>query len=195
VSFERIAWRELAPRPWKNGAGVTRDIAVHPPAGDANDDFDWRISVAEIARDAPFSAFPGIDRCIVLLDGAGMVLREAGGAWQRRLDASLQPFEFSGDAVLEAQLIDGTSHDLNVMTRRGRWRSEVHVAHREASIAAADGGLLLCCGGSWRIAAEPSLPPDEAWLWRSGLPALQLRAERPDSSLLVVRLLCHDRTR
>ena len=193
---ERIGWRELAPRPWKNGAGLTRDIALSPASADANDDFDWRISVAEIERDAPFSAFPGVDRCIVLLQGAGMVLREASGAWVRRLDRPLQPFDFAGEATLAARLIDGTSHDLNVMTRRARWRSKVGIARDQQAIAAADAGLLLVCSGRWRVDdIEPSMLPTQALLWRDGLPALHVSPEQPDSSLVIVRLLCHDQRR
>jgi len=34
--------------PWKNGGGVTRDVIVSP-AGATLENFDWRISIAEIA--------------------------------------------------------------------------------------------------------------------------------------------------
>ena len=43
--------------PWKNGAGRTTEIAVHP-AGAALDAFAWRVSIADIERDGPFSRFP-----------------------------------------------------------------------------------------------------------------------------------------
>ena len=52
--------------PWKNGGGVTSELARSPQA----DEFDWRLSVAEVATDGPFSQFPGIDRLLVLLSGA-----------------------------------------------------------------------------------------------------------------------------
>ena len=59
--------------PWKNGGGHTTEIAAEPPgAGTAS--FVWRVSVADIAQDGPFSAFPGIDRTLVLLSGRGMRL-------------------------------------------------------------------------------------------------------------------------
>ena len=66
---ERIDLRLIAPQPWKDGAGMTREIAV---GGADAENFDWRISVAALTGDAPFSAYPGIDRCITLLHGAGM---------------------------------------------------------------------------------------------------------------------------
>src|SRR5258707_14720415 len=56
--------------PWKNGGGHTHEIAAHPEgAGMAA--FAWRVSIAEIAQDGPFSSFPGVDRTLVLLAGNG----------------------------------------------------------------------------------------------------------------------------
>lgn len=71
VRILRAAGRAAAV--WKNGGGVTREIAVFPE-GAGMDDFVWRASLAEVAADGPFSAFPGIDRTITLAEGAGMDL-------------------------------------------------------------------------------------------------------------------------
>jgi environmental stress-induced protein Ves len=73
--FERA---QLRATPWKNGGGVTREIACHPPqAGMQN--FDWRISIAHIASDGDFSVFAGVDRVITLLEGGGVQLSRS--AW------------------------------------------------------------------------------------------------------------------
>src|SRR5690606_10863682 len=53
---------------WRNGAGWTRQIHAEPSA-DATHEWDWRLSIAEIESDAPFSSFPGVDRELVLLEG------------------------------------------------------------------------------------------------------------------------------
>ena len=82
----RFDLRGIAPQPWKNGAGLTREIAF---GGASAADFDWRLSVAEVVRDAPFSAFPGIDRCITLLRGAGMHLRAVDGSMDHALTTPL----------------------------------------------------------------------------------------------------------
>ena len=187
MKAELIALDAIAPQPWKNGAGLTREIAASPAGGA---DFDWRISVAEVSRDAPFSAFPGVDRCIVLLRGAGMVLREHGGAWLHRLDETLQPFSFSGDDKLDARLIDGANSDLNVMVRRGRYRSEVAVVRETSTTAGAGAGLLLCCDGAWNVGGT-RLFPTHALLWRNTMPPLQLEPEQDRSAAIVVRL-CQD---
>ena len=49
--------------PWKNGGGTTTEVAVSPE-GAGLDHFDWRISMARVEQDGPFSTFPGIDRTL-----------------------------------------------------------------------------------------------------------------------------------
>ena len=190
---ERFELRSIAPQPWKNGAGLTREIAVGPKRAGAGD-FDWRISFAEVERDAPFSAFPGVNRCIVLLHGAGMRLRSDGGALDHRLDQALVPFHFSGDTTLSATLIDGPSSDFNVMTRRVAWAVEVTLHCSAFEPASADVTLLLCHEGEWLVtsAAAETLLPMQALLWRGPLARLSVSPQH-DGTLLLVRL-CHDRS-
>lgn len=111
-------------RPWKNGGGTTRDIAVSPP-GASLDDFDWRLSLAQVDRDGPFSRFDNVERTLVLLSGA-MTLHEQG----RRIDlVRHEPVMFEGERVVEATVPGGATLDFNVMTRRGRAR---HTVRRES---------------------------------------------------------------
>lgn len=113
--------------PWKNGGGETAEIAVFP-AGAGVDDFDWRISMATVGADGPFSAFPGIERTLTVLRGKGIELTVAGKAPVLLTRAS-SPFTFSADVATSAQLIKGEITDLNVMTRRGRFTHSVqHLA-------------------------------------------------------------------
>ncbi|TAV83886.1 HutD/Ves family protein [Rhizobium leguminosarum] len=102
--------------PWKNGKGETVEIAVFPPDASIND-FDWRISMATVAEDGPFSIFPGIDRTLAILDGNGMVLDIEGSAPVLLTTAS-DPLGFRADVPVAARLKDGAITDLNVMTRR-----------------------------------------------------------------------------
>jgi uncharacterized protein len=190
---ERFDLRRIEPAPWKNGAGITREIAVGPKDAGAAE-FDWRLSIAEVERDAPFSAFPGIDRCIVLLRGAGMHLRSTDGRIDHPLDRPLAPFHFSGDVALEATLVNGPSSDFNVMTRRGEWSCELSVHHARIDLAGADVTLLLCCEGEWQVTRDTSeiLGPMQALLWRAPVPRLKV-SPRQTGTLLLARL-CHDRT-
>ena len=198
---ERLALAAIAAQRWKNGAGLTRELAVEPQ-GAGTTDFDWRISIAEVDRDAPFSAFPGVDRCITLLRGAGMRLASTDGSIDHRLDRTLAPFTFPGDIALDATLLGGACIDFNVMTRRGAWRTDVS-AQRHAFESGADveALLLLCLGGEWQIEAGATdhdtswpLTPDQALLWRGQCCALWATPLQSHATLLVVRL-CHDRAR
>lgn len=101
---------------------MTREVAVHPP-GSTLDDFDWRISIAEVHGSGPFSAFPGIERLMVVLRGR-LSFTPAGSATQV-LTAGSPPLRFSGELAVSAAPLDGTVTDLNVMTRAARCRAEL----------------------------------------------------------------------
>ncbi|XOK14003.1 HutD family protein [Agrobacterium tumefaciens] len=113
--------------PWKNGGGETVEIAIFPP-GSAVDDFDWRISMATVASDGPFSIFPGIDRTLSILEGDSMALAIAT-ADPLLLTVESQPLPFPADVPVNATLPDGAITDLNVMTRRSTFR---HVVRRHS---------------------------------------------------------------
>lgn len=112
---------QVVPRPasgyrrtrWKNGGGWTTEVAVEPVDAYLSTGFDWRISIAEIEQDGPFSRFPGIERDLFLLGGAGMDLTIDGQVV--RVDQPLQRVHFSGDSPVDCRLIDGPTRDFNVM--------------------------------------------------------------------------------
>ena len=83
--------------PWKNGGGHTTEIAAHPP-GSGFASFAWRVSVADIEQDGPFSPLAGVDRTLVLLAGGG--LRLSGDGEPLELRATFEPVSFSGDRSL-----------------------------------------------------------------------------------------------
>ena len=56
---------------------MTREIARSPSSG-ADSDFDWRVSIAEVATGGPFSRFPGIDRVLIRIGEAPLALVIAG---------------------------------------------------------------------------------------------------------------------
>jgi hypothetical protein len=104
--------------PWKNGRGSTTEIAIAPP--DAGfDDFDWRISMATISEDGPFSIFDGVDRTLALVDGAGMML-DIDEDERVTVSADDPVVTFGGESPVTAALTRGPTTDFNVMTRRGR---------------------------------------------------------------------------
>lgn len=128
--------------PWKNGKGETVEIAVSPE-GASVDTFDWRISVAPVASDGPFSVFPGIDRTLSILTGDGMMLSVEDMA-PTILDRKSVPFAFPGDAKTEAVLQAEPITDLNVMTRRGRFSHRVTRREQGGEIGfSADAALVI----------------------------------------------------
>lgn len=114
---------DRTPMPWKNGGGVTREVAIWPPTV-ALDAFDWRISIADVAQGGPFSAFPGVDRVLTVIEGSGLELVVEGLA-AVKLDADTTPFAFPGDAACAATLHRGAIRDLNLMVRRGAYVTRV----------------------------------------------------------------------
>ncbi|WP_338845095.1 HutD family protein [Massilia sp. W12] len=101
--------------PWKNGGGSTAQILIHPK--DAGiDDFIWRISLATIAEDGPFSSFPGIARSLALVAGAGVDLHFSTRRVCLRPDGE-RLISFDGADSVHATLADGVTRDFNVMTR------------------------------------------------------------------------------
>jgi len=109
--------------PWKNGGGETVEIAVFPK-NSALGDFDWRVSMATVATDGPFSIFDGIDRTLSILSGDGMSLA-IDGAEPVLLTKASAPLAFSADVPVTATLAGGTITDLNVMTQRSRFEHSV----------------------------------------------------------------------
>lgn len=107
---------DMAPKPWKNGGGRTRELLAWP-----SPEVWWlRISVADVEHDGPFSPYSGVDRWFAVLDGAGVELR-----WPDRLksvDEWSPMLAFDGADAPTAHLLAGMTRDLNVMHRRDHGR-------------------------------------------------------------------------
>jgi len=134
--------------PWKNGGGVTTEIIVNPP-GAGLEDFDWRVSMATIASDGPFSRFPGIDRTLAVLDGAGLRLMIGEGP-AVLLTAQTQPFDFVGDLPTRSELVRGPITDLNLMVRRdsfARRMTRLTLDAPKSIVVGARIALLFCAEG------------------------------------------------
>jgi len=125
---------------WKNGGGRTTEIASFP-SGSGLDRFIWRVSVADVERDGPFSAFPAIERTLVLLQGAGLILAGVGEPLEVR--AHYEPVKFAGDVALECTLFDGPVRDFNLMVRRKQASGELAIVRGSAE-AIAPARFQLC---------------------------------------------------
>ncbi|HEV2900976.1 MAG TPA: HutD family protein [Pseudaminobacter sp.] len=174
--------------PWKNGGGETVEIAISPE-GVAIDGFDWRLSMARVETDGPFSLFTGIDRTLAVLEGEGIFLNVEGQN-PLELTRSMAPFSFPADAPTSAALIAGPITDLNMMTRRGKAahsviRITVDKAYKLSSKA--QELLLFCQSGTVRVGADAALllePHDT--LHACDFPeVLHLRADGPADLFLI----------
>ena len=97
---------------WKNDGGWTTEIAREP--ADPADDFVWRISIADIESDGPFSSFPGVARELMLLAGGGIEL-DIDDAVPLRLTERFQRVRFEGESRVECRLLAGPTRDFNVI--------------------------------------------------------------------------------
>lgn len=110
---------------WRNGAGWTREILSWPPSGAAGDGadaataWDWRLSIADIESDGPFSSFPGIERECLLLRGEGVRL-QIEPAEAHTLSPPSGRLRFDGGYAASATLVNGRVEVLNLMWRRDR---------------------------------------------------------------------------
>lgn len=100
---------EVAPQPWANGGGTTRELLVA-------DDGAWRISLADVASAGPFSAFPGRGRLLTVVEGTVLELLVDG---EPHVVEPQRPFAFSGDVAVEARLPEGPVRALNVVVDPG----------------------------------------------------------------------------
>lgn len=118
--MEIIRFSDIRPEPWRNGGGVTREIASHPKAASAQDGaWDWRVSIAEVATAGAFSKFPGMERVLTVIDGELLLLTVDGK--EHPLE-KYRPFRFSGDAESGSALPTGDIRDLNVIARAGAFK-------------------------------------------------------------------------
>lgn len=163
-----IPYSRLIATSWKNGGGETREIAAFPP-GAGFDDFDWRLSIATIAEDGAFSAFPGIDRRLILLAGNGVALQLDDGA-EHVLQAG-DLLAFAGDQAVRSRLLDGSVQDLNVMLRRGRVTARIDRLTLQGTARldpGEGGGAVVLRKGQARLPDGTTLAPRDTILCDPG---------------------------
>jgi len=176
---------------WRNGLGWTREILRLPLQGD-----DWalRLSIAEIECDAAFSTFEGVERELVLLQGEGVRLRFDDGRVQQVLPPHGR-VRFAGEAAVQGELVDGITHDFNLM-----WRRDVldaQLLHRPLSgamhfFSEADvgwaahllSGHAQCVAGDLRAVLQPG---DSAWFAAGTRKRFTLEG---GGELLAIRVAC-----
>jgi uncharacterized protein len=160
---DRVEWLPAAHRedvPWKNGGGLTREVVASPTAAGL-ERFDWRISTAEVRASGPFSAFPGIERTLCVLEGK--LSLSLGGRTAVVLSADSAPFEFAGDDPAHAAPVGGRVIDLNVMARRGSFGARVRRMQAEPVLGISAPTAVLFALGALSVAAGRRTWALERW--------------------------------
>ncbi|KQX56314.1 MULTISPECIES: HutD family protein [unclassified Streptomyces] len=155
----------LAAGRWRNGGGATREIVSRPEGAEA---FEWRASIADIDRGGPFSEFPGVDRTLTLLAGDGVRLTSTG-VFDRLLARPGEPFAFSGDLALSAELPGGACRVLNIMVRRGRGAARVERVAGPVVPPVGHAGVLHVLRGRWRTEADGHVMTAGQGVWWDGV--------------------------
>lgn len=174
MSWHVVHLADVAATPWRNGGGVTRELAAWPSQGA----WHWRMSVAEVARSGPFSRFDGITRWFAVLAGAGVVLNvrtpcDGGetGPSEHRLTVVDPPLCFDGGAATDCQLINGPTQDFNLMVRDStlparmlRVRGDFHTAVNATKTIAI---YAIDTRASVQLNAEDLYVPPATLVWRT----------------------------
>ena len=166
TEWQLLALADAPATPWRNGGGVTRELL----SGPTSTDWRWRLSVADVAANGPFSRFEKTQRWFAVLEGAGVVLRFAQAT--HRLDAHSEVLAFEGEWPCDCDLIEGPTLDFNLMTRglpahMQRVRAQTHAytpavaglaavfaLHNDTRITQGTQSLFVPCHSlAWRMLA------------------------------------------
>ena len=154
--FPRTAYTAM---PWRNGAGITHEIAREPAHGES---FAWRLSLASLQASGPFSVYTGYQRCVALVAGRGFRLHVAG-AGAKMLAVRGAHAVFAGAADTRCELLDGPCTDLSLMvhepgTIAGVTRRLISAA-QSVEVPTGKQQLLFVLHGAIRCRSLGPLPP------------------------------------
>ena len=129
--------------PWANGRGTSYEIA-----SDRNEaeEWTWRLAMAPVNEDGPFSRIECVNRFLAVVEGAGMLL----SVDRKKLQCQpMQVVRFRGDAITEAMLTDGPILDVNLMIRRKEADGEMTIVSQVGPLEVAS--IVVAVGGSAQV--------------------------------------------
>ena len=148
--------------PWKNGGGVTIDIAEQENA--------WRFGRTPITTPGPFSDYSGFDRWQILVMGHGLVLDTPDGEIDVRMP--FKPVRFTGETPIVSRLEAGPVEVVNLIGARAKVRIALQVLEAGAALTvepgthlayAARGAVALGVDDApYRLAADHTLRVEAA---------------------------------
>ncbi len=169
--------------PWKNGGGTTTELYVEAGTGA---EFQWRVSIADVPVDGPFSIFAGYDRHIMAIEGSGMVL-DGGPDGPIEVNPRFIPRSFSGDWPITSRLIAGPVRDFNLMSRRESVESSLACVEGTAPLQLGEPGITIFAHlleGELEISGQKLLTGDSLLL----MPGEIMRGSSSASRLALCRV-------
>ena len=163
--MEIIRFADLKAEPWRNGGGVTRQIASRPaPASPVQDGagdggWDWRVSIADVTKAGEFSPFPGMERVLTVIEGELLLLSVDG---TEHLMEKYRPFRFAGGAATVSKLPTGDVRNLNVITRTGAFKGFTSIIElsKKRAHPVFEGQLGILLQGQATVGAGDGDPTD-----------------------------------
>jgi len=160
-----VTLASCGPQPWRNGGGTTRELLAGPDAPA----WQWRLSVADIATDGSFSAYPGVTRWFAVIEGEGVTLALPAGP--RTLRPGDAPLAFDGADAPDCRLLAGPTRDLNLMLRGVGGRMEKATAGTAWRPAAHRAGLYARVAGTLHVGDARWALPAASLAWFDAAPA------------------------
>ena len=129
--------------PWANGRGTSYEIASDRIE---SGEWTWRLAMAPVNEDGPFSRIECVNRSLAVVEGTGMLL----SVDRKKLQClPMQVVRFRGDAITEATLTDGPIMDINLMVRRKEADGEIAVVSDAGVLEGAS--IVVAVGGSAQV--------------------------------------------
>ena len=129
--------------PWANGRGTSYEIASNR---NESGEWAWRLAMAPVNEDGPFSRIECVNRFLTVVEGAGMLL----SVDRKKLQClPMQVVRFRGDAITEATLTDGPIMDINLMVRRKEADGEIAIVSDAGVLEGAS--IVVAVGGSAQV--------------------------------------------
>src|ERR1043165_7130351 len=167
TAIARLDPKSYRRTPWKNGGGVTIDIADDYAPGAVAGGWSgmlWRFGHTRILAPGPFSDLTGFDRILTVIGGRGLWLDIEGGA---ALDVRepFRPVRFRGEDRIVSRLEAGPGAVLNLLADRTKYEIDVLILPggearplgRTIHLVYALDDSDVIVGESYRLAADEAL--------------------------------------
>jgi environmental stress-induced protein Ves len=186
MSWNVVRLADVQTSPWRNGGGVTQELVAWP----VGERWVWRMSVAQIDADGPFSRFDGVERWFAVLSGAGVRLDVDGNP--HTLTAADAPFRFDGASVTHCSLQKGSTQDFNLMVRRGAGRSHMQRIQGQFGVALNAPKMIavyaLQTGATVQFDSEVTELAPDTLAWRNVPPCAPVQVDTANALWIEVDL-------